>query len=49
MNLNTINKDELLSHTAETLDKQESKLQELQRQRTFLVCSLIALLTASFI
>ena len=48
MNIDRLNKDELISHTAEIFDNQESKLQELQLQRTFLVCSLIALLTVSF-
>ena len=49
MNIDRLNKDELVSHTAAILDSQNDRLAELQLQRVYLICTCFILLTAVFL
>ncbi|WP_226400249.1 hypothetical protein [Synechococcus sp. MU1643] len=48
-NINTLNKDEVISHTAEILDTQNDQIAELQLQRIYLACTCLVLLSALFL
>ena len=48
-NINTLPKEEILSHTAEILDTQHDQIAELRLQRVYLACTCFVLLAASFL
>ena len=48
-NINALNNDEVISHTAEILDTQHDQIAELRLQRIYLACICFVLLATSFL